>query len=121
MLVNSQPLYQLSYKGMKKQASYIHQETCMGLCGLESRSLAIRIVCRNNVPKNSLYLTVLFGPRGNRTPTPLLGTDFLTTTVFTATKCLWSGLSLSHILPNLGSCHTVSTPSSFEAWLGIAI
>ena len=37
---------------------------------------------------------------------------FLPTTVFTATvKCLWSGLSLGHIILDLGPVRQVSTPS----------
>ena len=37
---------------------------------------------------------------------------FLPTTAFTATKkCLWSGLSLDHIILDLGPVRQVSTPS----------
>jgi len=34
---------------------------------------------------------------------------------------LWSGLSLYHISKDLGTSRKVSTPSSYDAWLGIAI
>ena len=40
---------------------------------------------------------------------------FLPTTAFTATKmCLWSGLSLDHIILDLGPVRQVSTPSQLS-------
>ena len=58
--------------------------------------------------------------RGNRTPTGIIPTDFLTTIVFTTLSVC--GLDYPFTIPfGLGAPRLVSTPSSYDAWLGIAI
>ena len=57
---------------------------------------------------------------GTRTLTPLLATDFLTTMVFTTISVCSLDFTLTIAFAS-GSCRQVSTPSSFDAWLGIRI
>jgi len=57
----------------------------------------------------------------NRTGTGLSALRiFLPATAFAAaTRRLWSGLSLHHGVAAVGAARLVSTPSCFQAWLGI--
>ena len=57
----------------------------------------------------------------NRTGTGLSALRiFLPATAFAAaTRRLWSGLSLHHGVAAVGAARLVSTPSRFQAWLGI--
>ena len=60
------------------------------------------------------------GRGGTRILTPLLATDFLTTITFVTLSVCSLDFTLT-IASALGSCRQVSTPSSFDAWLGIRI
>ena len=57
---------------------------------------------------------------GTRTLTPSLATDFLTTMTFATISVCSLDFTLT-IACALGSCRQASTPSSFDAWLGIRI